>query len=146
MSIGTTYVLDGVKVTIRPRDHRLSTREMSAKNRVYIWNLETADQELNEMEKALPEPLDKGVDKENDRAYNRYNRLYAKKSVEAAKKFIERLIAEGHIKFAYANAEDVKYKFSRTAGCSCPCSPGVIVDSLMRQVDSYAKFDVYITF
>lgn len=136
-----------VKITLFPRTAGNSTRaEYNAKCRVYVWNLESNNEELKASEAGLPEPKLKGEDKENDKAYNAHNRLIAKLTKEAAIKYVTMLVEDGMIEFPYANLEDVKFKFSRTAGCSCPCSPGVTMDCMVREVEHLQKVDIHISF
>lgn len=57
----------------------------------------------------------KGEDKANDKAWRIYNRA----EVSLQRMVIERLVLEGVIPAFFS-----KFTFSRTAGCSCGCSPG----------------------
>lgn len=139
--------IDGVKITLMQRNAGSMTRkEYNAKSRVYVWNIENNSEELRNSEAGLPAPKLKGEDVENDRAYAKHNRLYAKLVKEAAIKYVTMLVEDRMIEFPYANVEDVKFAFSRTAGCSCPCSPGVKLDCMLREIESLQKIDIHITF
>lgn len=144
-NLGTKFMLDGVEISVRERRYE-SKQQYNAKSMISTWELENAHPDLKASEDALPAPKMKGEDKENDNAYNKHNRLYAKRSRETAEKYVRKLIEAGIIEFAYADVDNVKFSFSRTAGCSCPCSPGVKVDSFLRSVDTKKKVDISINF
>lgn len=119
---------DGSAVRVQVRSHtRHSTREYFAKSRVYVWNVTERNAALVEAEKALPAPRPRGEDPENDRAYSRFNRAYVKAwRAEAAAALKELTVKEPRLS---AWLDRAKLKFSRNAGCSCPCSPGGVLDS-----------------
>lgn len=91
------------EVTTRPR-------ERYGKARVFIWGAKEPNIEL-------PAPKMKGEDPENDKAYRDFN----KKFVANMRICLEAAQAAGDI-------PNEKLRFSAKAGCSCPCSPGFILD------------------
>lgn len=126
------------KATLRQRTGGL-TKEYTQKSRIYTWGITEAFAALGAAEKALPLPLDKGEDAANDKAYRDFNRAYAKASREVATEVAEALYAVG----AVSNlAHEAVFKFSRTAGCSCPCSPGTVVNQVLRSNGRPA--DIYV--
>lgn len=95
-------------------------RDRIGKARVFVWN-------APEPELELPEPKERGVDPENDKAYDRFNRAVTR-------------IWKSHLVAAMEaglmpGGERVKPRFSKKAGCSCPCSPGFILDGTWGFVD-----------
>lgn len=107
-----------------------------AKSRVYVFGVENLPELVIE-DVTLPDPQVLGVDPENDKAYVRRNRLYAKKTCEVAHATLERLAEVSTLN------SGIKLRFSRKAGCSCGCSPGVIADGTLH-VDG-RPFDLFIT-
>lgn len=117
-----------------------STKEYTQKSRIYTFNLTEFWPELGAAEKALPLPQVKGEDPANDKAYRDFNRAYAKASRDAATEVARAL----HNLGAVSNlAHDAVFKFSRTAGCSCPCSPGTVVNQVLRSNGRPA--DIYVS-
>jgi hypothetical protein len=100
-------------VTTRPRDR-------FGKARVYVFGAEEPNIEL-------PAPKFKGEDPENDKAYRDFNRKFAANM-------------KAYAILAQENGEvpNAKLRFSAKAGCSCPCSPGFILDK-------HSSVDYYIT-
>jgi hypothetical protein len=110
-------------------DHSLSVHAMTkdwtdrrtAKTtRVYV-SLQDGDVPMQE-----PPVSSKGDDPENDKLWRRYNRL----EVAAMKVKIEKAlpaIAAACGRTVSLSIDD--FRFSRKAGCSCPCSPGFVYDS-----------------
>lgn len=100
-------------------------REWGKTTRVYVDSdvvgaRDERYRELAAQEAALGEHrwCQRGEHPEVDRLYDRLNRRHATVAREVA---VEALIA------ANLGGADVKARFSRHAGCSCPCSPGVVV-------------------
>ena len=62
----------------------------------------------------------KGDDPENDKAWRKYNR----DKIVAMRELLDDI--SGWLQ-SISNG-DLKYRFSRKAGCSCGCSPGFIAD------------------
>ena len=62
----------------------------------------------------------KGDDPENDKAWRKYNR----DEIVAMRELLDDI--SGWLQ-SISNG-DLKYRFSRKAGCSCGCSPGFIAD------------------
>lgn len=114
------FETDTLQITFVPRSLREDGRQSYMKNaRVFIWGVHKLE-DVKASDAALPEPKNHGEDKDNDRAYAKHNRLYAKRAVEFAKAALEAYND-------YREGEDT-LRFSRTAGCSCPCSPGVVMN------------------
>lgn len=67
-----------------------------------------------------------GDDPENDKAWRKYNR----DEVKAMRALLAELEDELVDMFALVAAP--KYSFSRRAGCSCPCSPGFVMDQRLQ--------------
>jgi hypothetical protein len=88
-------------------------RDRPGKARVFIWG-------APEPEITLPAPKERGVDVENDKIYDRYNRAW----VRIRKAHLVAVMEAGLI----PGGENVKPRFSKKAGCSCPCSPGFILE------------------
>lgn len=90
---------------------KTSPRERFGKARVFVWG-------APEPEMELPAPTMRGEDVEVDKAYDRYNRA----QVRIWKAHLVAAMEQGVV----PNVEGIR--FSKKAGCSCPCSPGFIVD------------------
>jgi hypothetical protein len=95
-------------------------RDRPGKARVFVWN--TADPDIE-----LPEPTIRGEFPEVDKAYDRFNRAKVR-------------IMKAHLAAAMEadllpSGDRVKPRFSKKAGCSCPCSPGFILDGTFGFVD-----------
>lgn len=97
-----------------------SPREKFGKSRVFVWG-------APEPEMILPAPKERGVDPENDKAYDRYNRSL----VRIQKAHLIAAMEAGLI----PGDERMTARFSRKAGCSCSCSPGFILEDAWGLVD-----------
>lgn len=93
------------------------------KTRIHVWGSEVTDMER-------PPYSIKGQNAENDELWKKYNRL----EIKAQRDVIS--VALDDIALAVRIPEDFKFTFSRNAGCSCPCSPGFIVNSTLKTIDS----------
>jgi hypothetical protein len=130
-----------IKVIGRIFKRGMTTKEYYSKTRVYVWQVADLP-EMKLVDATLPTPKDHGVDLENDKAYARRNRLYAKLTREAA----ERAIAILSEQLGFTNdMSEIKCRFSRHAGCSCPCSPGVIASQRLRVASNSRGVDIYVT-
>lgn len=98
-----------------------SPRDRFGKARVYVWD-------APEPEITLPAPKERGVDPENDKAYDKFNRAV----VRIQKAHLVAAMEQGLI----PNVEGIR--FSKKAGCSCTCSPGFIIESV-GSVDYHLK-------
>lgn len=140
-----TILMGDWTVTMVPRKwERGYSREYDRNARVYVSvdGLEKVFPELAASLAALPAPLDRGEDKANDQAYDRHNRLYAKLSKQVAMEAVVGLIETGKLDRV---GQELKASFSRTAGCSCPCSPGVVLNSLLFIAADSRRCDIYIS-
>lgn len=86
-------------------------RERLGKARIFVWNAPEPDM-------TLPAPKERGVDPENDKAYDKYNKAV----IRIQKAHLVAAMEQGLI------PETEELRFSRKAGCSCPCSPGFIAN------------------
>jgi hypothetical protein len=100
-----------------------TARELWAKTRAFPGDTTSRVPELAASQKALPAPKMKGEDPANDKAYADWNRAYVKAARAELYAILDALVAAGHL------VERPKTTFSRTAGCSCPCSPGFKLDT-----------------
>jgi hypothetical protein len=102
-------------------------RRTAAKTRVYV-SLQDGDVQMEE-----PPVGTQGVNAENDKLWRKYHRL----EIAAMKAKIEKalpaiaaacgpMVKLGTTKAVSLSIDD--FRFSRKAGCSCPCSPGFIYD------------------
>ncbi len=136
-------IIETEKMTIKIVERKSSrtSREFHKATRVHIWGIENLT-DIASSEAALPIALDKGECKANDAAYAKHNRLYAKRSREWALKAVSQ--AGGYLQ--YFGPAGISGRFSRTAGCSCPCSPGIILNKKLNFISfSGAGVDIYVT-
>lgn len=114
------FELDGLTVTVVFSDYR----ERRNKTRIHISGQAQPDMEQ-------PEYTIKGQDPENDAAWRRYNRAEIKLMRIAIQKGIARFYSETDADIAGLLGCGLdKFDFSRYAGCSCPCSPGFIMERM----------------
>lgn len=140
-----TVLMGDWTITLVPRTYESGYgREYDRNARVYVSTdgLEKVFPELAASQEALPAPLDRGEDKENDRAYDRHNRLVAKLAKQVAVEAVTGLIETRKLNRV---GQELTFKFSRTAGCSCPCSPGVVLNSLLFMTAGDKRCDIYIS-
>jgi hypothetical protein len=116
---GKTHTLsDGLdtelKITIRKR-HWDGARDWHKTARVYVSHSE-------DLGPVPPYGSKRGDGSDGDKAWKAYN----KAELAASRRVIDR--SDGWIKVLCGLDldADVTYKFSRKAGCSCPCSPGFV--------------------
>lgn len=131
-----TMEWEGFRITLVEVDRE----SRASKARVYAWGFD--DAVLRPMAEALPEAKEKGVDKENDRAYARYNREYSKRAVAFAARAVPALVEAGLISrlpVAFGG------HFSRYAGCSCPCSQGVVLNQGIYRTANGRRVDIHIS-
>lgn len=88
------------------------SRDRAGKARVFVWGAPEPD------DSNLPAPKERGVDPENDKAYDKHNRAVVR--IQKA-----HLVAAMELGLLPSTEE---LRFSRKAGCSCPCSPGFIAN------------------
>lgn len=111
------------------RRHYSTHREWAKASRAYV------SFDSSEIKMEMPAYSVKGEDAALDAAWRRYNRLER----EAMLAKLDELKAE----IAKLAGFDVTWKFSRRAGCSCPCSPGFIASGRITQ-DGY-PVDIYVS-
>lgn len=115
-------------VEIRGRSRREADRVYYANTRVYVTDkLAEQDETLKQLttqEENLGEKRfsTRGEFPDVDKLYDRINRRIATVKREIAQ---QALLARGLIN------ENVRVRFSRHAGCSCSCSPGVVVHDVI---------------
>lgn len=95
--------------------------------RVFVFGEPSPEQYVDGIDR-VPPYSKRGDDPELDAEWRRYNATEAKTVREAAKA----ALVEAGVKFS-------KVRFSRYAGCSCPCSPGVVVDGLPAGTNFYVS-------
>jgi hypothetical protein len=98
------------------------------KTRIYVSGAD----EITEMEQPPYTTIDD--DPEVDRQWRRYNKLELVKMREVLDVGMA-LIAD----LLSNQAETIK--FSRKAGCSCPCSPGFVADRPLRTAGDYRQIE-----
>lgn len=141
------YAFGDVRVSVRRRKSwGMTAHEYNAKTRVYVSDavaqarsprlieLETEEMQLGEKRFST-----RGEDRDVDRIYDRLNREIGRVKREAAAFAVRRLIAGDFLRCYNPN---VTFRFSRHAGCSCPCSPGVIASD--RIYDGGNPVDIWI--
>lgn len=97
-----------------------SDRRIS-KTRIYTSVTEQEVKEQYGLDR--PEYTIHGEDPENDKAWKKYNRA----EVAIMKTKVTNVL------HSFVDYDGVTVKFSRTAGCSCPCSPGFIASALLKE-------------
>ena len=122
---------DTYRLTCVPR----SRRDRVAKSRVYVADL-LAEQSDEQLRKLSAQEADlgklrwsqRGENADVDKLYDRLNRRIATVKRRMALDAVRKISG-------YAN---VNGNFSRNAGCSCGCSPGVILDREVHMtIDGY---------
>lgn len=133
----------GFKVTIVQRNYENAT-QYYAKTRVYVADVLLASDPtyaaLSAAESFLGDRrfAERGTDEAVDHLYDTLNRTITHLKRETARAFLEALHGENtdEVFEIFSNnlfSTDIpKIRFSRTAGCSCSCSPGCIVDRTYR--------------
>lgn len=133
----------GFKITLVQRRFE-TTAQYYAKTRVYVADklLETDPTyaALSAAESFLGDRrfAEHGTDAAVDSLYDTLNRTITRLKRETARTFLEALHGENtdEVFEIFSNnlfSSDIpKIRFSRTAGCSCPCSPGCVVDRTYR--------------
>lgn len=120
-----------------------SSGERSSKSRAYVSGVLAALhdarlRELEEQEAALGDKRfsERGEFPDVDRLYDRLNRRVATVYREITLDALRRL-----------ECGDITGNFSRRAGCSCPCSPGVVLSHgyYSRIGDRLCQVDLYIS-
>lgn len=131
-----TLEWNGFRITLVEAD----SNSRASKARVYAWGFETAA--LRAEAEALPEGKLKGEDPENDRAYARYNREYKKQAVAFAARVVPALIEAGLIERL---PKAFGGQFSKYAGCSCPCSQGVVMNQGVFRTANGRRVDIHVS-
>lgn len=105
--------------------------ETNKRNRAFVWLHEedgaTGKEHLNFVAEAIYE-VDSIYSKKGDlplldKAWKRFNRA----EVEAERKVLDAALLAIEEDFGYISTDE--WRFSRHAGCSCPCSPGFVATS-----------------
>lgn len=131
----------GTEVRVRVRGTSTHSRqEFAANSRLFLWNVIERSPALTAAREALPTPTLRGEAPEVDKAYDAFNRAFTKAWRAEAQAALKALIeAEPRL----AELGQAKLRFSRFAGCSCPCSPGGVLDE--RVVLDGRPVDFYVT-
>lgn len=66
-----------------------------------------------------------------DKAWDKHNREIVRRKSIVFREGLKAVLKEKH--------NDVKFRFSRTAGCSCGCSPGFIVEGVDARITFYVQ-------
>lgn len=130
-------VVGGYVITAKVRRHG----ERASRSRVYV-SAQVANErdrrlrELVDAEAALGDRrfADRGVHQDVDELYDKLNRRIA---------YVERVIAVEAARKLSGN-DEITGKYSRWAGCSCGCSPGVVLDRAVCD-DEGRQLDMWIT-
>lgn len=113
------FDLDGVRVVVN--NANVWTRAGQAKTRLYT---ECPDSEVREIfQGEFPGSASSDAD------WRRFNRA----EIKVMRAHGDALIA------SLGLSSDIEYKFSRKAGCSCPCSPGFILDRKLWVRDAQGR-------
>lgn len=120
--------LDGAKVHLLRQDY---TARYGRKPRIYVWGTEP------EMER--PPYSIKGEDPELDRRWRAYNRAEIKAMREVAGPILAQIKELGLTTFG-----DGELAFSRTAGCTCGCSPAFVFSHSIYAAKPFFQHDTRI--
>lgn len=132
-------VIGGYTLKIRTRNitHYRRTAEYYAKPRVYLRDEALVGSphvvKMCEVEAALGDRRNttRGVDAEIDKIYDKLNR-----AIKTESRFVARQIV------ALLTGVDINCSYSKTAGCACGCSPGVIVGAELSLYGN--SFDIWV--
>lgn len=111
VNIRTTTTVDGHRVSIDPQPYSKKTQ----KTRIFV-TLHDGDVPMERP----PYGSKKGDGSHEDALWKIYNKLEKQIMIDRVKRVLEGLGLAG-----------TKVSFSKTAGCSCPCSPGFIADRML---------------
>jgi hypothetical protein len=116
-----------LKATIRQRTHDYRDRASAygRATRVYVSTPDAYILDRGGEVVAQPAYTLRGEDAESDRAWDAYNRAEVRAmraALDEARKTIEQA----------TQSAGWRARFSRTAGCSCPCSPGLVLSETLR--------------
>jgi hypothetical protein len=122
---------DGIRLRIRFVDH--SERKVGPKTKTVAYVTDELAgardatlQALAAAERSLPATT-RGENTEIDTFYDTLNRAISRTKVGLAREYTAKVFGtDGSAETAVAKA-----RFSRTAGCSCPCSPGVVLGAMV---------------
>lgn len=144
----TTETRDRRRMTVETDDYTIVFvevlqswhRDARKKARVYVFGeVEVDFAEAYEMQKAN-DYAPRGTNPVEDKLFNKLNRQVIANKREVLEAAMEAVYELGEV------LVDAKFNFSRTAGCSCPCSPGFIVDRVIRDTESGLTIsDIFIT-
>lgn len=144
-----TITFEDYVVEIRQRrfHHGMRPSEYHANTRVYVSSkvvMAKATDKLLRLDKEEAELgerrwAEKGKFPEVDKLYAQLNREYAKVAREIATEAVQKILVPGR------QRDTISARFSRRAGCSCPCSPGVILSQVVRVDSTSAPVDIWIS-
>lgn len=133
----TRIVIDGIVVTLVPRDWRGDRRTYYSKSRVY-GAVEALAADLNSLEPEwVPEPV--GVEADDvTRLKGKIWRAWR----DGTKAIVAQRLSELMEKLT-DSLPDYTVRFSYKAGCSCGCSPGFILSGKVR--DDGEPADIFLS-
>lgn len=121
LSAPIAFDFEGTTFSITDVGTRPETGTRTKKSRAYSSESYGVRDTWGEM----PEYSIRGENKDLDRAWDAYNKRIKKFQLAAFRVLHDRGILPGLF----------PYTFSRYAGCSCPCSPGVIAGGMVKFTD-----------
>lgn len=127
--------LDGMKIHLRREDFGARYR----KPRIYTSGTATTPDFDHP-----PYGSSRGDGSEEDKAWRRYNREEIKLQRELATRAIRALQQHGLQTYGMT-VGTVETKFSRTAGCGCGCSPGLILQADVRAGAPLFRWDTRVS-
>ena len=141
----TTFVIDGVTVTLVPRDWSSGRRSLGAKTRVF-GAIEALGPDLEALEPTwVSEPVGQEVDPVT-KLQGKIWRAWRDGTKNIVAERLSDLVSKFKTKVGPSVDElrSDKATFSYKAGCSsCPCSPGFILDGIVK--DGYTPADIFLS-
>jgi hypothetical protein len=148
----TSFVIDGVTVTLVPRGRGSGRRVLYAKTRVY-GAIEALGPDLAALEpKWVSEPVGREVDAATKlqgkiwRAWRDGTKNIVGERLSALVSEFETKVGPVISRASLNELRSAKTTFSYNAGCSsCPCSPGFILDGIVKDADGFTPTDIFLS-